>query len=84
VLPLLVAGLRMGITRAIRGFILAETYIRTGYGGFIMDVGNQSISTAPVLALIINIMILGYVSRKLLELAENRLAPWASDMDTSL
>ena len=82
--PFLVAGLRMGITRAIRGFILAETYIRTGYGGFIMDVGNQAISTAPVLALIINIMLLGYVSRKLLDRAERWLAPWASDMNTAL
>jgi NitT/TauT family transport system permease protein len=84
VLPFLVSGLRMGLTRAIRGFILAETYIRTGYGGFIMDVGNQAISTAPVLALIINIMLLGYVSRRLLDMAQDRLAPWASDMDTAL
>jgi NitT/TauT family transport system permease protein len=84
VVPFLVAGLRMGLTRAIRGFILAETYIRTGYGGFIMDVGNQSISTAPVLALIINIMLLGYITRRLLDRAQDRLAPWASDMDTAL
>lgn len=84
VVPFLVAGLRMGITRAIRGFILAETYIRTGYGGFLMDMGNQAISTAPVLALIINIMLLGYVSRKLLDKAEDWLAPWASDMNTAL
>ncbi|WP_251328114.1 ABC transporter permease [Haloplanus pelagicus] len=84
VIPFLVAGLRMGLTRAIRGFILAETYIRTGYGGFIMDVGNQSISTAPVLALIINIMLLGYVTRRLLDMAQEWLAPWASDMDTAL
>lgn len=84
VLPFLVSGLRMGITRAIRGFILAETYIRTGYGGFIQDIGNQVISTAPVLALILNIMILGYVLRKLLEIAEKQLAPWAADMSTEL
>lgn len=84
VLPFLVSGLRMGITRAIRGFILAETYIRTGYGGYLMDFGQQSISTAPVLALILNIMILGYVLRKLLNLAERVLAPWASDIETSL
>lgn len=84
VLPFLVAGLRMGITRAIRGFILAETYIRTGYGGFLQDIGQQSISTAPVLALIINIMILGYVLRKLLDKAEDYFAPWAAGMDTSL
>jgi NitT/TauT family transport system permease protein len=82
--PFLVAGLRMGITRAIRGFILAETYIRTGYGGFIMDVGNQAISTAPVLALIINIMLLGYVLRRFLDKAEEWLAPWASDVNTAL
>lgn len=84
VLPFLISGLRMGITRAIRGFILAETYIRTGYGGFIMDVGNQSISTAPVLALIINIMLLGYISRRLLDKSQDWLAPWASDMETDL
>jgi ABC-type nitrate/sulfonate/bicarbonate transport system permease component len=49
-----------------------------------MDVGNQSISTAPVLALIINIMLLGYITRRLLDRAQDRLAPWASDMDTAL
>lgn len=83
VLPFLVAGLRMGITRAIRGFILAETYIRTGYGGYLMDFGQQALSTAPVLALIINIMLLGYVLRKLLDKAQNVLAPWARDMNTT-
>lgn len=84
VVPFLVSGLRMGITRAIRGFILAETYIRTGYGGFLMDMGNQAISTAPVLALIINIMLLGYVSRKLLDRVQDWLAPWASNMNTAI
>ena len=83
VLPFLVSGLRMGITRAIRGFILAETYIRTGYGGYLMDFGQQALSTAPVLALILNIMILGYVLRKLLDLVQDVLAPWARDMNTS-
>jgi NitT/TauT family transport system permease protein len=83
VLPFLVSGLRMGLTRAIRGFILAETYIRSGYGGYLMDFGQQSLSTAPVLALIINIMVLGYVLRKVLDKLQDVLAPWASDMNTS-
>lgn len=84
VLPFLISGLRMGITRAIRGFILAETYIRIGYGGYLMDFGQQSISTAPVLALILNVMLLGYGLRKLLEMAEGHFAPWAEDIDTSI
>ena len=82
-LPFLAAGLRMGLGRALRGIILAETYILIGYGGLIGNYGNQSISTAPVLALILTIMFLGSGLTTVLEKLQERFMPWA-DTDPSL
>lgn len=82
-LPFLAAGLRMGLGRALRGIILAETYILVGYGGLIGMFGNQSISTAPVLALILTIMFLGSGLTTVLEKLQERFMPWA-DTDPSL
>lgn len=81
-LPYIAAGLRLSLIRAIKGIILAEMFIITGYGGFIHEVGQTSASTAPVLALIITLMFVGYGSRTVLEKTEDRLFPWA-ELDRS-
>jgi len=82
-LPYVMAGLRMGIARAFRGLILAETYILVGYGGLIGEFGSQSISTAPVLALILTIMFLGTFFTTGLERLQDYFLPWA-DADPSI
>lgn len=79
--PFLMSGLRMGLARAIRGIILAETYIYVAYGGFIREFGRQSASTAGVLALILNLMIVAVVLRRLLLVAESRFFPWAEERE---
>lgn len=82
-MPYVMAGLRMGLSRSLRGIILAETYILVGYGGLIGEYGNQSVTTEPVLALILTIMILGSGGATLLEKLQERFIPWA-DTDPSL
>jgi NitT/TauT family transport system permease protein len=82
-LPYVMAGLRMGISRAIRGVILAETYIIVGYGGLIATYGRQSITTESVLALILTIMFLGFALNNGLERLQQRFIPWA-DTDPSM
>lgn len=82
-LPYVMAGLRMGLSRAIRGIILAETYIIVGYGGLIATYGRQSITTESVLALILTIMFLGYFLNNGLEHIQRFFFPWA-DTDPSL
>ena len=83
IMPFTVAGLRMGLTRSIRGIILAEFYIATGYGGLLRQYANQSADLAPVLALALTIMVFGYVLRIGLEKVQVWLFPW-SDVDAAM
>lgn len=76
--PYIMAGLRMGIGRAIQGIILIETYILTGYGGLLYRYGSQSVTTESILAFIITIMVLAYTFRIGLEKLQERIAPWAN------
>lgn len=80
-LPFIFAGLRMGLIHALRGVILAQTFIEFGYGGLISQWGTQSASTAPVLALILTLLFLGYGLRVLLEKTEAYLFPWSEETE---
>jgi ABC-type nitrate/sulfonate/bicarbonate transport system permease component len=76
-LPYIYAGMRMGLIHAIRGIILAETFIAAGYGGRISAYAHSTADTAPVLALILTIMFLGYGLRIGLERLQWYLFPWS-------
>ncbi|QLG60329.1 ABC transporter permease [Halorarum salinum] len=80
-LPFIFAGLRMGLIHALRGVILAQTFIEFGYGGLIAQMGKQSVDTAPILALILTLMFLGYGLRILLEKTEAWLFPWSEETE---
>lgn len=75
--PSVMSAFRLGTTRSIRGIILAEFYVAHGYGGFLREVGNTSISTAPVLALALTLMFAGFGLRKSMGIVQRRLVPWA-------
>lgn len=79
-LPFIMAGLRMGSGRAIRGLILAELYIIYGYGGLIGQYGRQVTSTAAVLALILTIMFLGLALRTVMVKVQYLVAPWSKEV----
>ncbi|WP_416841251.1 ABC transporter permease [Haloferax sp. DFSO52] len=80
-LPFIFAGLRMGLIHALRGVILAQTFIEFGYGGLIAEWSTQSADTAPVLALILTLLFLGYGLRVALEKTEKLLFPWSDDTE---
>lgn len=81
-LPFIFAGLRIGLIHSLRGVILAETFIHFGYGGLIAQYANLSANTRFVLALILTIMVLGYVLRLSLEKIEDYLFPWTEETGT--
>ena len=83
IMPFTIAGLRMGLTRSIRGIILAEFYIATGYGGLLRQYSQESADLAPVLALALTIMVFGYGLRVGLEKLQFWLFPW-SDADAAM
>ena len=82
-LPYIFSGLRMGLIHALRGVILAETFIAFGYGGLIHEYSLSTADTAPILALILTIVVIGYAMRVLLERAQDRIFPWADTSQTA-
>jgi ABC-type nitrate/sulfonate/bicarbonate transport system permease component len=83
-LPYIIAGLRMGIGRAIQGIILAETYVIVGFGGYLHDIGYQSITMDPVMAAVLVIMVLAFTLRNVLTKAQDLLIPWSDAEETEM
>jgi len=73
--PYLITGARIGLTHAIRAMVVAEMFVIVGFGGLIYHAG-YSISTAPLLGLLVMIMLVGVVANALLRQAGRMLAPW--------
>ncbi|MFB6131673.1 MAG: ABC transporter permease [Salinigranum sp.] len=78
-LPYIFAGLRIGLIQALRGTILAETFIRFAYGGLITSYAQQTADTAPILAFIVTIVVFGYALRIVLQAIQVYLFPWADE-----
>lgn len=73
--PYLITGARLGLVHAIRAMIVAEMYIITGYGGLIFHTGLD-VSTAPILAYLVTIMIVSIGANLILRRVGQKLAPW--------
>jgi ABC-type nitrate/sulfonate/bicarbonate transport system permease component len=73
--PYVVTGARLGLVHAIRAMVVAEMFIIVGYGGLVYNSGLE-ISTAPVLALLLTLMVVGVAANQLLRRAGRFLAPW--------
>ncbi|MBV8150610.1 MAG: ABC transporter permease subunit [Candidatus Eremiobacteraeota bacterium] len=73
--PYLFAGARIGLTHAIRAMVVAETFVIVGYGALIHNAG-LTVSTAPLLGLILLLMVLGVLVNSGLEQISRVLAPW--------
>lgn len=81
--PYFLTAIRMGIGRSVQGIILAEMYILIRYGSLLRQYGNQSLSTAPTLGLVLTIVFVAYGSRVLIDIIQQQLVPWA-DVSPSL
>jgi ABC-type nitrate/sulfonate/bicarbonate transport system permease component len=73
--PYIVAGVRIGLVHAIRAMVVAEMFIILGYGGLLYRAG-YSTTTAPLLALLITLMLVGIAANEALRLAGRKIAPW--------
>lgn len=73
--PYLITGARLGLVHAIRAMVVAEMFVIVGYGGLIFQTG-QDLSTSPLLAYLLTLMIVSVGCNLLLRWAGNRVAPW--------
>ncbi|CAN5162503.1 ABC transporter permease [soil metagenome] len=75
-LPYIFAGLRMGISRAVKGMVVAELlFAVTGLGGLISNAANYY-RTDKVFVGVIVLAMLGVLLAGAVQLLERRLMPW--------
>ncbi len=81
--PYVLTAMRIGLVHAIRAMVVAEMFIIVGYGGMIYRAG-LSTSTAPLLALLVTLMLVGVAANALLRAGARRVAPWYEDRVASV
>lgn len=75
-LPYIFAGLRMGISRAVKGMVVAELlFAVTGLGGLISSAATYY-RTDKVFVGVIVLALMGVTLSAVVQLAERRLMPW--------
>jgi NitT/TauT family transport system permease protein len=76
-LPLVFAGIRLGIGRAVKGMINGEMLIAfVGLGALAQRYGAQ-FDAAKVFAIAMVVLMIGLVSNALVQMLDNRLTHWA-------
>ena len=73
--PYVLTAMRIGLVHAIRAMVVAEMFIIVGYGGLIYRSGLET-STAPLLALLVTLMLVGVAANAILREGARRVAPW--------
>jgi ABC-type nitrate/sulfonate/bicarbonate transport system permease component len=74
--PLIMAGVRLGVGRAVKGMINGEMFIAVvGLGKMVQDAGRQ-LDAASVLAVLIVIVVVAFASVAVVQLIDNRLTSW--------
>lgn len=75
-LPLVLAGLRLGMTRALEGMINGEMLIAiVGVGGMLMKFGG-SFNAPYLFAVILSLIVIALLFNSVARLLENKLAYW--------
>jgi NitT/TauT family transport system permease protein len=75
-LPVMFAGLRLGVGRAFIAVVVAEMFGATRGLGYAMFSYMENLDTSAMIADIVVLAILGYLSMKLLDLCEYLLSPY--------
>jgi NitT/TauT family transport system permease protein len=74
--PLIMAGVRLGVGRAVKGMINGEMFIAVvGLGKLVQDAGRQ-LDAASVLAVLIVIVVVAFASVAVVQAVDNRLTSW--------
>lgn len=77
--PFVIAGLRLGVARALVGVVVAELFgARAGLGFMILS-STQNFDTAALYVGVLVLAVAGIVSVELLKYLEMKIAPWRFD-----
>jgi NitT/TauT family transport system permease protein len=75
-MPAIMAGVRLGMGRAVKGMITAEMLLTlTGMGAMIMQYGS-AFATDALFAVILTILIVAMITMKLVQMIDQRLTGW--------
>lgn len=75
-MPAIMAGVRLGMGRAVKGMVTAEMLLTlTGIGAMIMQYGS-AFATDALFAVILTILIVAMVAMKLVQIIDQRLTGW--------
>ena len=75
-LPMIMAGIRMGMGRAVKGMITGEMLLAlTGMGAMIMQYGS-AFATDALFAIILTILAVALIAMKLIQAIDRRLTGW--------
>ena len=75
-LPFIIAGLRLGVARALVGVVVAELFGARAGLGFLILTSAQNFDTAALFVGVLLLALAGVVSVEFLKWLEARLAPW--------
>jgi ABC-type nitrate/sulfonate/bicarbonate transport system permease component len=79
-MPAIMAGLNLGMGRAVKGMVTAEMLLTlTGIGAMIMQYGS-AFATDALFAVILTILILAVIMMKLVQLVDRRLTGWKAEI----
>jgi NitT/TauT family transport system permease protein len=74
--PMIVAGLRLGVGRALTGVVIAELFVPSGGLGSSISYYGALLKTTNMLASLMVIVALGVICTQALSAVESRLDSW--------
>ena len=80
-MPAIMAGIRLGLGRAIVGLIAGEMYVSIAGIGRMIQVYSSAARSSEIIVLVVVIAVFGYVCVALLRSVENRMGTWRSDLE---
>ena len=79
-MPAIMAGIRLGMGRAVKGMVTAEMLLTlTGIGAMIMQYGS-AFATDALFAVILTILIVAMITMKLVEAVDQWLTGWKTEI----
>ena len=79
-MPAIMAGVRLGMGRAVKGMVTAEMLLTlTGIGAMIMQYGS-AFATDALFAVILTILVVAVITIKLVQVVDRRLTGWKSEI----
>ena len=79
-MPAIMAGVRLGMGRAVKGMVTAEMLLTlTGIGAMIMQYGS-SFATDALFAVILTILMVAMITMKLVQMVDQRLTGWKTEI----